>query len=87
MSDGTIERATFPDVVDAVQAHTPLTVAGIELLNEAYDLAQAAHRGQRRFSGDPYITHPLVVALVLAQWGEDPVTVAVGLVHDVSDPG
>ena len=58
------------------------------LLQRAYDVAEAAHAGQKRKSGDPYITHPLAVATVLAGLGMDTTTLVAALLHDtVEDTG
>ncbi len=51
-------------------------------IERAFEIAEASHRGQFRKSGDPFITHPLGVALVLAEIGLDEITVAAGLLHD-----
>jgi GTP pyrophosphokinase len=50
---------------------------------DAYALAESAHRGQRRASGEPYITHPLAVAHILREMGLDPAALAAALLHDV----
>ncbi len=52
------------------------------LLERAYEKADEAHEGQLRKSGDPYITHPANVALILANLGMDDETLAAGLLHD-----
>ncbi len=52
-------------------------------LGSAYDFAERSHRGQVRRSGDPYISHPLGVAYMLAELKFDQTSVAVGLLHDV----
>jgi GTP pyrophosphokinase len=54
-----------------------------DLLLRAYHFGELAHRGQRRNSGDPYITHSVEVAKILAGLQLDSVTVASGLLHDV----
>jgi len=54
-----------------------------ELIAEAYNLAHAAHRGQRRRSGEPFILHPLATADILADLRMDPTTIAAALLHDV----
>ncbi|MPZ83850.1 MAG: RelA/SpoT family protein [Actinophytocola sp.] len=56
--------------------------AELPLLQHAYDVAEEAHRGQRRKSGDPYITHPLAVATILAELGMDTITLVAALLHD-----
>lgn len=53
------------------------------LLCRAYDYAALKHEGQFRRSGEPYITHPLAVALILAELEMDDATLAAGLLHDV----
>src|SRR2546423_3853498 len=58
------------------------------LIVRAYQLAEAAHEGQLRKSGEPYITHPLAVAGILAGLGLDDLTIAAALLHDaVEDTG
>ncbi len=59
-----------------------------KLLQRGYDLAEERHRGQLRKSGDPYITHPLAVATILAELGMDTTTLVAALLHDtVEDTG
>jgi len=57
--------------------------ANLDILRLAYRRADAAHQGQLRNSGEPYIMHPLAVAQILANLGLDPVTCSAGLLHDV----
>ncbi|MFC0107230.1 RelA/SpoT family protein [Kibdelosporangium aridum] len=56
--------------------------ADLGLLQQAYDVAEEKHRHQRRKSGDPYITHPLAVATILAELGMDTTTLVAALLHD-----
>ncbi len=56
--------------------------ADLSLVARAYEAAAKAHEGQRRRSGDPYITHPLAVATILADLGMTPPTLAAALLHD-----
>ena len=56
--------------------------ADLVLLQHAYDVAETLHRDQRRKSGDPYITHPLAVATILAELGMDTTTLVAALLHD-----
>jgi GTP pyrophosphokinase len=56
--------------------------ADLRLLQRAYDVAEEHHRGQLRKSGDPYITHPLAVATILAELGMDTTTLVSALLHD-----
>src|SRR5438270_3129257 len=62
--------------------------AATELITKAYQVARAAHEGQVRRSGDPYIQHPLAVATILAELGLDDITISAALLHDaVEDTG
>jgi len=56
--------------------------ADVALIERAYKVAKAAHEGQTRHSGEPYITHPLAVSQILAELGIGPVTIAAALLHD-----
>lgn len=56
--------------------------ADFELIERAYDFAAKAHEGQKRHSGEPYITHPLAVARILANLELDQETIIAGLLHD-----
>jgi len=62
-----------------------LSPADEDLIRRAYDVAMAAHEGQARASGEPYIHHCLAVAQMLAELRLDPATVAAGLLHDVAE--
>jgi GTP pyrophosphokinase len=73
-------QATFDDVVSAFVAHHP--DGDVDLLRRAYEVAAEAHAGQVRKTGDPYITHPLAVAQMLAGYGLDEPTLAAALLHD-----
>jgi GTP pyrophosphokinase len=64
----------------SVRANHPK--ADLSVLERAYTVAERAHRGQRRKSGDPYITHPVAVATILAELGMTPATLAAALLHD-----
>lgn len=55
----------------------------VTFVKHAYDLAEKAHAGQMRKSGEQYISHPVQVAAILAELRMDPVTVATGFLHDV----
>ncbi len=60
----------------------------MEALRRAYAVAEAHHRGQLRRSGEPFITHPLAVATILAELGMDTTTLVAALLHDtVEDTG
>jgi GTP pyrophosphokinase len=68
------------EIVDTVQQNFP--DADASAINRAYVYSAKVHQGQTRLSGEPYLTHPLEVADLLAGMRLDPVTVAVGLLHD-----
>ncbi|MFZ2530287.1 MAG: RelA/SpoT family protein [Rhodococcus sp. (in: high G+C Gram-positive bacteria)] len=62
--------------------------ADLSQLQRAYDVAEERHKTQKRKSGDPYITHPLAVATILAELGMDTTTLVAALLHDtVEDTG
>lgn len=81
---GPASRGRLPDaighVVDAHRAHH--SDADLEPLRRAYVLAESSHRGQMRKSGEPYITHPLAVTLILAELGAETTTLTASLLHD-----
>ncbi len=67
-------------LIKTVRTHHPK--ADIVLLERAYAAAEKAHRGQKRKSGEPYITHPVAVAQILADLGIGSKTLAAALLHD-----
>ncbi|HEX3506244.1 MAG TPA: bifunctional (p)ppGpp synthetase/guanosine-3',5'-bis(diphosphate) 3'-pyrophosphohydrolase [Xanthobacteraceae bacterium] len=68
------------DLIDDVKKYNP--AANEDLLNRAYVYAMKAHGEQTRASGDPYISHPLEVAAILARLKLDDATIAAALLHD-----
>ncbi|MET9531782.1 RelA/SpoT family protein [Streptomyces sp. NPDC006649] len=67
----------------AVRGNDPkIESATLRQIERAYQVAERWHRGQKRKSGDPYITHPLAVTTILAELGMDPATLMAGLLHD-----
>jgi hypothetical protein len=56
--------------------------ADVELIGRAYNVAAHYHHGQKRLSGDPYVTHPLTVATILAGLGADDQMLAAAILHD-----
>jgi len=71
----------FEQLMQKVQAYRPGEDVG--LLRRAYEFSAAEHRSQRRLSGEPYVSHPLAVANVLADLKLDVVCLAGGMLHDV----
>ena len=67
-------------LLKTVRSHHPK--ADIALIERAYSAAERAHDGQKRRSGEPYITHPVAVAQILADLGIGPKTIAAALLHD-----
>ncbi|MBL8511442.1 MAG: bifunctional (p)ppGpp synthetase/guanosine-3',5'-bis(diphosphate) 3'-pyrophosphohydrolase [Betaproteobacteria bacterium] len=65
------------------QVATYLKAADLEKIEAAFMVAESAHQGQIRKSGEPYITHPLAVATILAQWHLDAQALIAALLHDV----
>src|SRR5262245_53214560 len=75
--------ATAPLLEDARFGY--LKPKDVARLAEAYRFSEAAHAGQTRQSGDPYISHPLAVAEILADWHLDGQTLMAALLHDVTE--
>src|SRR5690349_614339 len=67
-------------LLQAVRTNHPRS--DLSVVERAYGTAERAHRGQLRKSGDPYITHPVAVATILAELGMTPPTLAAALLHD-----
>lgn len=75
------ETVTIDDLLDGVRQTQP--EADLALIKSAYDLAHAAHAGQKRASGEEYIIHPLHVAAILMDMHLDEATISAALLHDV----
>ena len=71
----------FDELIGSVHRYHPS--ADTSLIEKAYRVAYQAHEGQVRKSGEPYIIHPLSVAIILATLELDKETIAAGLLHDV----
>src|SRR5580700_3385671 len=69
------------EILDRVEKHHPGD--NLDLIRRAYIFSAKEHKGQVRASGEPYLTHPLEVANILAEMKMDATTVSVGLLHDV----
>ena len=72
---------SFDDLAAKAKSHNP--DSDTDLLRRAYEFSAVEHSGQRRRSGEDYITHPLQVALLVADMKLDDVAIAAGLLHDV----
>jgi len=70
----------FRDLMRRMQESRPHD--DLSIVKKAYDYSLKHHEGQTRASGEPYLVHPLEVALVLAEMKMDPIAVAAGLLHD-----
>ncbi len=71
------------DLLAALERHYPQ--ADLTPVGQAFDLAIEAHGDQRRASGEPYVTHPIASAQILADLGIDPIAVEAALLHDVPE--
>jgi GTP pyrophosphokinase len=71
---------SIEDLISKLQAHHP--GANTDLVQRAYEFSAEVHKGQRRLSGEPYLTHPLEVAGIIADMRLDVASVATGLLHD-----
>jgi len=71
----------FTDIKEEVASYLPN--ADFSLLEKAYVFSAKVHKGQTRLSGEPYLIHPLEVAMILAKLRMDLPTVSAGLLHDV----
>ncbi|MDD7637485.1 MAG: bifunctional (p)ppGpp synthetase/guanosine-3',5'-bis(diphosphate) 3'-pyrophosphohydrolase [Clostridiales bacterium] len=71
----------YEELIASVRKYHPS--ADISLIEKAYHIAEKAHEGQVRKSGEPYIIHPLCVAIILADLELDKETIVAGLLHDV----
>src|SRR5208282_1600771 len=70
----------FRDLMKRMQENRPQD--DLTIVKKAYDYSLKHHEGQTRASGEPYLVHPLEVALVLAEMKMDPIAISAGLLHD-----
>lgn len=80
-NDTTNDIKKYQDLLDAIQNSG--RGFDMEMIDKAYHIAEQAHQGQFRKSGDPYICHPVATACILVELGMDSECVAAGLLHDV----
>jgi GTP diphosphokinase / guanosine-3',5'-bis(diphosphate) 3'-diphosphatase len=76
----TLTVTKFRDLLKKMRDNRPGD--DLEIVRKAYEFSQKHHAGQTRASGEPYLVHPLEVALVLAEMKMDPVAISAGLLHD-----
>ena len=81
MEDFTSPEQLYQELIASVRKYHPS--ADISMIEKAYNIAYNAHKGQVRKSGEPYIIHPLCVAIILADLELDKETIVAGLLHDV----
>ncbi len=80
MQDFTDPAELYQELIKSVRKYHPST--DITMIEKAYRIASEAHQGQLRKSGEPYIIHPLCVAIILADLELDKETIVSGLLHD-----
>ena len=81
MADFTSPEVLYNELIASVKKYHPS--ADISMIEKAYTIARDAHEGQVRKSGEPYIIHPLCVAIILADLELDKETIVAGILHDV----
>ena len=81
MHDFTSPEVLYKELINSVLKYHPST--DISMIEKAYKVASEAHEGQKRKSGEPYIIHPLCVAIILAELELDKETIVAGILHDV----
>ena len=79
--DFTSPEELYGELISSVKKYHPSD--DISLIEKAYRVAADAHKDQKRKSGEPYIIHPLCVAIILADLELDKESIAAGLLHDV----
>ncbi|MDO4677913.1 MAG: bifunctional (p)ppGpp synthetase/guanosine-3',5'-bis(diphosphate) 3'-pyrophosphohydrolase [Eubacteriales bacterium] len=80
MHDFTAPEVLYEELIKSVRKYHPST--DISMIQRAYEIASDAHKDQKRKSGEPYIIHPLCVAIILADLELDKETIVAGLLHD-----
>lgn len=73
--------ADIDEIIEIVKGYN--SEADVGLIRRAYEFAESAHEGQARLSGDPYISHPVETAKILAELEMDATSISAGLLHDV----
>ena len=79
--DFTDPEVLYEKLINTIREYHPST--DLSMVEKAYILARDAHKDQKRKSGEPYIIHPLCVAIILAELELDKETIVAGILHDV----
>ena len=79
--DNTLVENAYDQLISQIREYRP--TASLDLVDAAYKLARTAHAGQYRLSGEPYVIHPLAVAITLAEIRADLESITAALLHDV----
>ncbi|MGN0390918.1 MAG: RelA/SpoT family protein [Wujia sp.] len=79
--DFTPPEELYKKLIETIRRYRPTT--DLSDIEKAYRIADKAHEGQKRKSGEPYIMHPLCVAIILAELELDKETIVAGILHDV----
>jgi GTP pyrophosphokinase len=80
-ADFTPVEVLYNQLIDTITKYHPSS--DVSLIEKAYKIASKAHEGQKRKSGEPYIIHPVCVAIILAEMELDKETIVAGILHDV----
>ncbi|MDD6328848.1 MAG: bifunctional (p)ppGpp synthetase/guanosine-3',5'-bis(diphosphate) 3'-pyrophosphohydrolase [Lachnospiraceae bacterium] len=80
-NDFTAPDILYAQLIDTIQKYHPSS--DVSMVDKAYAIAAEAHKDQKRKSGEPYIIHPLCVAIILAELELDKETIVAGILHDV----
>lgn len=79
--DFTPPEELYSQLLDTIRKYHPSS--DVSMIEKAYNIAAEAHKDQKRKSGEPYIIHPLCVAIILAELELDKETIVAGILHDV----
>ena len=80
-------KLLFEQLVENLKKSENYSDSDIKLINKAYEFAKEKHKDMKRLSGDDYISHPLSVALILADLNADALTISCALLHEVMNNG
>ena len=70
------------DIIDRVNSYLHLSDSDVELIKKAYVYSAKVHAGQKRISGEPYLSHPLEVSGIISEMKLDLSSIVTGLLHD-----